>query len=486
MEGALTIEPHAPMVAIERLDEALFSSPNNQDEIKANFPLPSDPKWACLKARMTRISCKEEPFCESQAELEEKFRALHYALESNHVAPKDLILNQVIPFISSMATQVDDLFADGAPPLLLQGEAKTVELSQAQCCCLLSLAFFDALPGPPDHREMPGEFSFSYWLSNQPEKTKCLLHYFLRSMRRAEAATTENDARGWGQRTVAFTRKVLADPAAVVSLAALQASEVPLGDFAVEGDAARIEDAQGLLQADFANEYLGGGALHAGSVQEEILFAVTPECLVGMLLCERMALNEAVEIVGAERFCAHTGYGRGPHGFRFAGAHEDATPAAAGVGGRLAARIVALDAEVVCHAARAQYGAGSVLREMTKLAAALAPGPEEEAAAGLAAFATGNWGCGAFGGDPQLKSLLQWAAASQAGRGVRYFPFADRRAAGLGELAGRLARARWTVGRLVTALLRYAEEGLAVEEPLFQYLAWVVAGEEEEGEAGDG
>ena len=29
---------------------------------------------------------------------------------------------------------------------------------------------------------------------------------------------------------------------------------------------------------------------------------------------------------------------------------------------------------------------------------------------------TGNWGCGAFKGDPQLKSMLQWASASAAGR----------------------------------------------------------------------
>ena len=28
-------------------------------------------------------------------------------------------------------------------------------------------------------------------------------------------------------------------------------------------------------------------------------------------------------------------------------------------------------------------------------------------------IATGNWGCGAFGGDPQVKSIIQWLAASQ-------------------------------------------------------------------------
>ena len=34
----------------------------------------------------------------------------------------------------------------------------------------------------------------------------------------------------------------------------------------------------------------------------------------------------------------------------------------------------------------------------------------------LRPVATGNWGCGAFKGDPQLKSMLQWVATSAAGR----------------------------------------------------------------------
>lgn len=28
-------------------------------------------------------------------------------------------------------------------------------------------------------------------------------------------------------------------------------------------------------------------------------------------------------------------------------------------------------------------------------------------------IATGNWGCGIFGGDPQIKCMIQWMAASQ-------------------------------------------------------------------------
>ena len=34
-------------------------------------------------------------------------------------------------------------------------------------------------------------------------------------------------------------------------------------------------------------------------------------------------------------------------------------------------------------------------------------------------IATGNWGCGAFGGDPQLKSLIQLMAAAENGNFTR-------------------------------------------------------------------
>ena len=37
------------------------------------------------------------------------------------------------------------------------------------------------------------------------------------------------------------------------------------------------------------------------------------------------------------------------------------------------------------------------------------------------AVATGNWGCGAFGGDPHLKSLLQLMAARVNKRELVYF-----------------------------------------------------------------
>ena len=43
----------------------------------------------------------------------------------------------------------------------------------------------------------------------------------------------------------------------------------------------------------------------------------------------------------------------------------------------------------------------------------------------LSPVATGNWGCGAFHGDPRLKFLLQLMACSAANRNMVYYTFDD-------------------------------------------------------------
>lgn len=42
-------------------------------------------------------------------------------------------------------------------------------------------------------------------------------------------------------------------------------------------------------------------------------------------------------------------------------------------------------------------------------------------------ISTGNWGSGAFDGNLQYKFLIQWIAASVAGRSIDYFSFNDER-----------------------------------------------------------
>ena len=90
-------------------------------------------------------------------------------------------------------------------------------------------------------------------------------------------------------------------------------------------------------------------------------------------------------------------------------------------------------------------------------------------------MATGNWGCGAFGGDPQLKSLLQLMAASENDRDVLYFTFGDEELRD--EIYGMyqlLCNANITVGKLYEILVCYARDVNVIDQKsnqtLFEYI----------------
>lgn len=166
--------------------------------------------------------------------------------------------------------------------------------------------------------------------------------------------------------------------------------------------------------------------MNAALAQEEILFCMKPECLAAMPCVEVMNPNEALIISGAERFADYSGYG---HGLKFKGAVREETPLIEGVNA-IRNHIVAIDAVVNVH--DSQWQAEMILRDINKLYAALHSWEEVEsiingkdAVHSEQNFATGHWGCGAFGGDKQLKAIQQWIALSACRIGVHYYPFGD-------------------------------------------------------------
>ncbi|XP_067948574.1 mucin-4-like [Watersipora subatra] len=87
-------------------------------------------------------------------------------------------------------------------------------------------------------------------------------------------------------------------------------------------------------------------------------------------------------------------------------------------------------------------------------------------------IATGNWGSGAFNGDPQLKSLLQWAAATKAGcPKLLYYPFGDVKVADLHSVVQKL-RGR-TIGSMLLLVSTYCAMRVEkqTELSLFAYIA---------------
>ncbi|KAG5530345.1 hypothetical protein RHGRI_025324 [Rhododendron griersonianum] len=355
--------------------------------------------------------------------------------------------------------------------ILESQEAGIVFLSQELIGALLSCSFFCLFPianrGPKHLPTINFDHLFASLYESysvqQENKIKCITHYFERICSHMPVGV------------VSFERKVLPlehSPPCVSYPKAdyWSKSSIPLCCFKV-CRSGLIEDhsCEG-LEVDFANKYLGGGALNRGCVQEEIRFMINPELIAGMLLLPSMADNEAIEIVGTERFSNYTGYASS---FCYLGDNIDKVDLDSM--GRRRTRIIAIDA--LCNPGKKQFRLGCLLREINKAFCGFfdqsrcqqyqrlfegddscrtqidhnVEGPvamsgdlllrhealslTSESSEGIFAdrlirssggkiiqhvdhqdqigIVTGNWGCGAFGGDPELKATIQWLAASQ-------------------------------------------------------------------------
>jgi poly(ADP-ribose) glycohydrolase len=215
-----------------------------------------------------------------------------------------------------------------------------------------------------------------------------------------------------------------------------------------------IEDAPDCRQVDFANRFLGGGVLRGGNVQEEIRFAVAPELLVGMIVSPVMRHDEAIVMSGSEMFATYRGYGGT---LAYGGPFHDPAPRLAD--GSPDVELVAIDAVDYRRGdASLQFGESAVVRELCKARAGFARDARQ------LPIATGNWGCGAFHGDPPHKAILQWLAASTEGRALRYYTFGDVRVGDLATFAETAIEKLGTVGALYQRVMSVARGGRSLYE----------------------
>ncbi|KAK7307991.1 hypothetical protein VNO77_41532 [Canavalia gladiata] len=381
--------------------------------------------------------------------------------------------------------------------LLDSQQAGIVFLSQELIAALLGCSLFCLFPVSDRYVKHLPMINFDELFASlyddysqkQENKIWCLVHYFQR--------IRSDMPKG----VVSFERKVLPFENDYVHISYPDAnfwstSVIPLCEFEVHSSGHIEDQSSGAVEVDFANKYLGGGALRRGCVQEEIRFMVSPELVAGMLFLPAMADNEAIEIVGAERFSSYTGYASS---FRFSGDYVDERDADSV--GRRKTRIAAIDA--LCSPGMRQYRENFLLREINKAfcgflyqskyqqyqkimqengcSSALFDGaastsmetsegkiPNHEIRNSQNDYhrmdegnnigvATGNWGCGAFGGDPEVKTIIQWLAASQALRPfIAYYTFGLKALQNLDEVAHWILSQRWTVGDLWNMLIEYS------------------------------
>ncbi|CAB4319302.1 unnamed protein product [Prunus armeniaca] len=404
--------------------------------------------------------------------------------------------------------------------LLHSQEAGVVFLSQELISALLGCSLFCLFPINNRGAKHLPMINFDHLFTTlydsynekQENKIRCIIHYFER--------ISFHMPKGY----VSFERKVLPQEHGPLSISYPKASfwsnsAIPLCRFEVHSSGFIENQSSGALEVDFANKYIGGGALHKGCVQEEIRFMINPELIASMLFMPSMADNEAIEIIGAERFSNYTGYASS---FRFSGDYVDKRDTDSLR--RRKIRIIAIDA--LCSPGMRQYKQKLLLRENNKAfcgffhqskyqqykrlfresgCSGIQPHSDVkdsndvysnnllshearitsvESCGGKSVhkviidseeilsldneddvgIATGNWGCGAFGGDPEVKTIIQWLAASQALRPfISYYTFGMKALKNLDQVTQWILSHEWTVGDLWNLLVEYSLQRLKGE-----------------------
>ncbi|KAJ6787350.1 hypothetical protein PWT90_06350 [Aphanocladium album] len=153
-----------------------------------------------------------------------------------------------------------------------------------------------------------------------------------------------------------------------------------------------------------ANKDIGFGQ---SGTQEELHLGASPESCVAVLFTPRLEDNEALCIKGAQPMIRFDGQRR-----HISWTVHDPPVA----GGRLLLMdaleidVAAGDLESEDHLPDLQEH--NIIREITKANAAFTSWPQNSDSAVF----TGQWGCGAFNGEPTVKLLLLWMAASLSGK----------------------------------------------------------------------
>ncbi|CAD8174321.1 unnamed protein product [Paramecium octaurelia] len=280
-----------------------------------------------------------------------------------------------IPQISDLALKMDSEFTDYLSMLL-----EKVELKRMQVAILLANMFLCVMHLQPDYKLLPAVFIMAKLFNRSNEdsgqnnikiqKLRCLFYYFLHVFS-PEFKPHER---------ITFTRKKQ-------NLIMLNK---PLCEF-IYCEQGQMENVQDSFIVDFANKRIGGGVLNLGCVQEEILFLTHPEALASLLITTEIKQDESIIIERVNRLIMYEGY-------------KDKFECKGMVKQIRSVNFICIDAGDYSGNYHQQYK--EYKRELTKSYCGFY---------GIARICTGKWGCGVFGGEWQLKALIQWVAASMGG-----------------------------------------------------------------------
>ncbi|CAF0792879.1 unnamed protein product [Brachionus calyciflorus] len=333
----------------------------------------------------------------------------------DEIFDKENILKNVMPKVIDLALKLPELIQKKIP-ILKSGKTHSISITQEQCACLLANAFFCTFPSQRNLETLPFiNFDRLFMKSDQPsditnlEKLKCILHYFKRIIEKLDSKPE----------TISYVTYCRISNPNVKNAHFLKSKKkirVP-----IISNCSRIEECKGALQLDFASKLIGSNVLSTGCVQEEIRFSICPEFIVSMVFTESLDDDECVIIRGAERFSSYNGY---DESFKWTGDFVDNTER--DKFNRIMTDVLAID-PLFFEDPLEQYREDTLWREVKKCYVGFSLKSRYNLDDdNLPRIATGNWGCGAFNGNKELKFLIQIIVASEVNRDLVYYTFDNK------------------------------------------------------------
>ena len=180
-----------------------------------------------------------------------------------------------------------------------------------------------------------------------------------------------------------------------------------------------ITDEKNSIITNFANSYLGGGCMHYGNVQEEILLLICPEILIARAFVKRMNNIQSISMSGFEIISKSIGYGSRVKfgGYNIDNSYENNS---------FKSLMIAVDA-YPNYNNNWSFEINPIysLRELIKFLTGLQGNNNDILNYKFDFCSTGKWGCGAFGCNVFMKFLIQFIACIFSNIGFSFSCFGD-------------------------------------------------------------
>jgi len=312
---------------------------------------------------------------------------------------------KIFAHLKKLVFDINNLFPKKGIETLKTCDNKFIELNRKQVALIFLLSFFDLIDVKSTDNK--NYFIVSNILFTKYENTfqfgRCFLNYLTVI------------GRWLAENNPILEEKIVFGRKNEKSKDYLEKSDVELCKLKLIDTKESLFNGDASYGIDFANQYIGGGTLNGGCVQEEILFAIEPEAIVSLFFMEVMDDNDAIAIFNTIQYSKYDGYG---WDFIYTGCAIDDKNIKKN-------RIIAIDA--ICVGSYGSYFVikNEINRDIHKAYVGFSLAKSDNNIPKT--IATGNWGCGAFNGNHELKFIQQWIAASYAGiERLDYYTFKDK------------------------------------------------------------